>query len=259
MLKDPNKIMVAGDWHGDPSWAAKAIKHADANGANTILHVGDFGFWTPSERTYFYLLGINQMLTERGMVLFWVDGNHEDHSQLDECNVPGGIPTMFGDFDRIQHLPRGYRWDWWGLTFMALGGAHSVDRIVRREGVDWWPGEFLSPEQVEYASRPGNVDVIIAHDAPRGVDIPGIGTETKGQYFPEPDLILAGEHRAIVREIVDATDPALFIHGHYHVKYRADLLRPNATTTRVFGLDRDNSSLAENTMFLTPDNMGVET
>ncbi|PVA24402.1 hypothetical protein DDJ46_16000 [Mycobacteroides abscessus] len=252
VVTEPNKVMVAGDWHGNPYWAEQAIKYAKRSGADMIVHVGDYGFWTPSERTYAYLLGSNQLLEELDMRLIWVDGNHEDHSQLDECNIPGGKPTVFGDLDRIMHLPRGFRWEWWGMTWMALGGAHSVDRSWRREGHDWWPGEVLSGEQVEYASRPGGVDVIVAHDAPRGFAIPGIGS---GNEFPSEDLLAAESHRGLVREVVDATKPSLFFHGHYHVNYRARLEREGGTT-EIFGLDRDNSTIARNTMFLTREDLG---
>lgn len=251
MVIEPNKVMVAGDWHGNPYWAEQAIKYAKRNGVDTIVHVGDYGFWTPSERTYAYLLGSNQLLEELDMRLIWVDGNHEDHSQLDECNVPGGKPTVFGDLDRIMHLPRGFRWEWWGMTWMALGGAHSINRSELTEGYDWWPGEFLTDEQVEYASRPGGVDVLISHDAPTGADIPGIGANHQPKCAWTPgDLVLAEEHRRIVRGVVDATQPRVLIHGHYHVNYRAKLKREGGTT-EIFGLDRDNSTIARNTMFLT--------
>ncbi len=256
-VNDPTKVMVAGDWHGNPGWAAKAIRHAEDD-ADTIVHVGDFGFWTPSDRTHMYLSAVDQMLIERDMWLYWVDGNHEDHSQLDQWNKPQNAtgPNGFGDFERIWHLPRGLRWSWWGMTFMSLGGAHSINRSELKEGHNWWPGEFLTDDQVQYASRPGSVDVIISHDAPKGARIPGIGdNHTPTCAWTPGDLVMAEEHRRLVRDVVDATQPRVLIHGHYHVKYRDQFYRDGGFT-KVFGLDRDGSSLAANTMFLSPEGLG---
>lgn len=252
-VNEPKKVMVAGDWHGNPYWAEQTIKYAKRNGADAIVHVGDYGFWTPSDRTYAYLLGSNQLLEELEMFLFWARGNHEWQPGLEEANAPGATkPVVFGEFDRILFLPDGFRWNWWGMTWMALGGAHSVDRTWRTEGRDWWPNEVLNAEQVEYASRPGGVDVIVAHDAPRGHVIPGIGS---GSQFPPEDLLAAETHRGLIRDVVDATRPSLFFHGHYHVNYRAKLEREGGTT-EIFGLDRDNSTVTRNTVFLSREDLG---
>jgi len=124
---------------------------------------------------------------------------------------------------------------------MALGGAASVDRLGRVPGKSWWPEELLSTEDIEYASRPGKVDVIISHDVPTGVDIPGIGpglAPNMDSGFAFITLLESIEHRRKVRQVVDAVKPSMIIAGHYHIPYTRYL---DATHGKVLvhGLNAD--------------------
>lgn len=247
-MREPSKLMLAGDWHGNTMWAVKAIHHAKRNGADTILQLGDFGYWRDGiegldTRKYFRVM--HRTLEECGIDLYWIDGNHEDHSCIE--NTPGATALTLAGYRRITHLPRGFRWDWWGMTWMALGGAYSVDKPWRHEGVSWWPEESLTDEQIAYATRPGNVDVIVAHDAPFGVDIPGIGPAHKGGQFPIDQLVASEEHRRKVAHVVDAVSPTMFFHDHYHVRYQ-NWYGPHRMY--VAGLDCDGTTLDENTLFM---------
>ena len=154
----------------------------------------------------------------------------------------------------IFHLPRGLRWRWHGKTWMALGGAHSVDRPMRKPGVSWWPEERLTAADVSHAISGGPVDVIVAHDAPDGYEIPGLpgGFPPAELYqadlhrqprigLPQQGLVARAHlHRQLVGEVVDATAPTVLFHGHYHVRYTA-----YRGETRVVGLADDSGNLAD--------------
>lgn len=255
----PNKLMIAGDWHGNLPWAFKAIHYAKKLGADTILHVGDFGWWRSCDATWQYLSEVNKELHTCGIRLYWVDGNHEDHSFWNTFNVPGAQPLTINAYDRITHLPRGYRWDWWGDTWMALGGAYSVDRSFGVEGETWWHGEILNDAQIEYAKRPGKVDIIVSHDCPSGVDIPGIDPakdlwlriDGKARKVPQPELVRADLHRERLREVVNCVKPTELYHGHYHRAYNTlASIAPEGHYVNVTGLDRDESTMGKNTTFI---------
>ena len=81
----PRRIVVAGDWHGDQDWALHVIGHVPRllGGENNllILHLGDFGIW-PDTTGKDYLTGLSGALRRVGAQLWFVDGNHEDFSQL---------------------------------------------------------------------------------------------------------------------------------------------------------------------------------
>jgi hypothetical protein len=93
---------------------------------------------------------------------------------------------------------------------------------------------------VARAITPGPVDVIVAHDAPSGVEIPGLGGG-----WPPAELYVADLHRQKVSEVVDVTRPTLYFHGHYHVRYEAQ-----RGGTRVIGLADDGGRFTENVMVL---------
>ncbi|OYN81705.1 metallophosphoesterase family protein [Mycolicibacterium sphagni] len=259
-LRQPEKLMLAGDWHGNIPWALKAINFAKQRGADTILHVGDFGWWSVANpRTVQYLDVVSNELEHTNLEVVWLDGNHEDHSFWHQFNKPESLPMTLMSAPRITHLPRGFRWEWWGDTWMALGGAHSVDRSFAVEGESWWPGEWINDEQLKYAMRPGKVDIIVAHDAPSSVDIPGIkpdgpiylNIDGKVRRVPHTDLLAANDHRRRIQEVCDAVKPVEFYHGHYHRAYNALGRIAGGGYMNVRGLDKDETTMAKNTHFIT--------
>lgn len=213
---NPKRVAAVGDWHGNLPWAQNTIALVAEKDIQAIVHAGDFGYWVNSPATDRYLKGVSDMCVGSGVPLAFIDGNHEDHSRLAEYNIIGGEAVEL--YPMVWYLPRGYRWEWNGFTWMALGGAHSVDRQGRTPMLDWWPEECLTPEQVEYASRPGQVDVVVAHDCPEGVAIPGLAGG-----WPYSELVAAQQHRMLVRDVFDAVNPAMWVHGHYHVSYASKL------------------------------------
>ena len=56
-------------------------------------------------------------------------------------------------------------------TIFTMGGAESHDKIVRTEGLDWWPQELPSHYEESYALRTldkyeWDVDYVISHAQP---------------------------------------------------------------------------------------------
>ncbi|AYB70399.1 esterase [Mycobacterium phage Moostard] len=259
-IRSPDKLMLAGDWHGNLPWAFKALHYAKSEGADTILHLGDFGFWqTANPRTVQFLTEVDKELKALNINLLWVDGNHEDHAFWNTFNRPGAEPVTLSSCSNITHLPRGYRWEWWGDTWMALGGAHSINSHYCTPGEDWWPGEWIDDEQLEYAMRPGKVDIIVAHDAPTNADIPGI-VPGKAVYLhiggmkrrmTTGDMFKAQEHRERIQAVCDAVKPVEFYHGHYHKAYNTLARVKGGSYVNVRGLDKDETTMAANTHFIT--------
>lgn len=241
----PDKVAVAGDWHGNRNHARHAIKWARQQGATVLVHCGDFGYWRDIPDTADYLGVVHAALEEHDMILAWVDGNHEDFDRIAELHDPRAEHPFPGKVtDRIWHLPRGYRWQWHGKTWMSLGGASSVDRQHRMPYRDWWPGELLSHGDYVYATRPGPVHIMVCHDVPDGARVPAIERKTSN-WIPEEDLRLSQRHREIIRRVVDQVKPAMLFHGHYHCRY-SDLLERRDGRTLVLGLDMDGGPMRDN-------------
>lgn len=240
-MKQPEKLMLAGDWHGNTHWARHAIDYAAENECDTIVHLGDFGWWRDSTPTKHYLETVQGKLGRAGITLYWVDGNHEDHSRIWDLNTPAvGGPFRIGEhLPNILFLPRGLQWEWYGKTWMSVGGAVSVDKHLRTKDVDWWIEEELTDEQIEYCCR-SPVDVIVSHDCPSGVDIPVL--HAPGTW-PQWTLYDSGIHRGKLRQLFSEPGATRLFHGHYHSRYDAPLMDGVVT-----GLDRDNTHIKFNTL-----------
>jgi len=220
---EPRLIAMAGDWHGNLGFALGQVGRARDAGCELIVQCGDFGYWRPDPTTRKYLFRLERALAEARMWLLWVDGNHEDHDLLTSRPVDSdtGLRPIS---DHIAHLPRGHRWTWGEHTWLALGGAVSMDQQRRKAGVDWWAGESLTEADVERAAAGGPADVMVCHDAPAGPAIPD-----SREIQPSAEILAkAAQHREAIRTVLYATRPAALWHGHFHVRHTATISLPPA-------------------------------
>lgn len=234
MNPDVRRVMFAGDWHGNTDWAVHCIALAGLERVDAIVQLGDFGIW-PGVSGQRYLDVLEMALTVEGLTLYFLDGNHEDFPQLQAFPVGGdGLGVVR---PHIRHLPRGHRWSWANLSFLALGGATSLDRDIRLEGRDWWPAEAITAAQAERAMAGGHADIMLTHDAPHDVEIPGLSAG-----WSPTALRAADRHRQLLSTVVDVVDPEFLLHGHFHSFHKT--MRSNGTM--VIGLGTDGE--ARNTM-----------
>lgn len=243
---EPCRIVVAGDWHGNSRQASHVIRTAAkvlaGEPLRLVVHCGDFGVW-PGPHGAAYLEAVRRACDEHGVFVRFVDGNHEDFTQLEHLRVrerwdgreAGDWLGFPADPAPVAWIPRGYRWTWHGRTWLALGGAASVDRAVRTEGRDWWPQEEITGEQAAMVARDGPVDVMVTHDCPAGVV----------HSFPPPpsfwdvrDLARSDAHRERLQRVVDAVRPRWLMHGHLHRSYQLTASFSYGPC-EVTGLDRD--------------------
>ncbi|MCP9964555.1 metallophosphoesterase [Actinomadura madurae] len=229
---------AGGDWHGNAAWARSVIRRLPEllpdESPRIVLHAGDFGIW-PGPQGWAYLRGLDLDLARVGGVLWFVDGNHEDHPRLAELPDAGHQGGHGRVSDRIFHLRRGHRWTWHGRTWLALGGAVSLDRAVRAEGMSWWPEEEIAEEEARRAIAGGPADVMLTHDCPARV---------AHEFSPLPsfwdgeDLKRSDAHRELLQTVVDAVKPGHLFHGHLHRAYTRDVAMPHGQV-RVTGFDCD--------------------
>jgi len=224
---EPDRIVVAGDWHGRTTQAVAAIRTAAGLLADqsypVIVHCGDFGIW-PGAVGLAYLSAVSRELARTRGVLLFGDGNHEDFTRLDalaadadEGGWPLPEPVPVTGNRRVLWLRRGARWRWHGREWLALGGGVSLDKARRTEGRDWWPQEAITPRQEEAVSAAGPADVMVTHDCPAGVV----------HAFPPPpawwdlaDIARSDPHRERLQRIVDTVRPSYLMHGHLHIGYQ---------------------------------------
>jgi hypothetical protein len=229
----PRLVAIAGDWHGNHLWARHAISKMSgdlpATGPRLVIHVGDWGLW-PGKNSY--VSDVSQALDDYGMTMWMIDGNHDDHSQLAALHATEPGPVPLDDAQRIWHLPRGTRWDWHGVRWLAVGGAGSPDAPRRIPGVSWWPQEVITATEASIISAGGEADVLVAHDCPRAF-MPTL---------PGPpawwDLTLCHQSSDQLQFITDSVQPVTVFHGHLHMS-RNDVFNTTWGSVNVVGLDMD--------------------
>jgi len=245
-----DKVMIAGDWHSNRLWADYCIRQANVHGIDLILQLGDFGIWphhgkarpaklqlSKSTADLFpFAMVVEASATIGGVTVAVVPGNHEDYDQI------AAIPTTDQNdgWGQVQHfsdhlifLPRGYRFaiethdGVHQTSFIAVGGAPSIDFEWREEGTSWWPGEALTEADVKKITSAAKTlpgpDVFLSHDAPEPLTpkIQRIVNNPGG--WSEAGLLYADEGRERITRIFNAVKPKFLFHGHYHVQDSADL------------------------------------
>jgi hypothetical protein len=213
------RVLLAGDWHGNRDWAAACFEIAAGQGCPVILQLGDFGLWPGREDEWLDHLQARAEAT--GVGLAWIDGNHENHDALDRWRAGAGgrggdgLVPMRPD---VRWAPRGARWEWGTVRFGALGGAVSIDRFLRRPGVNWWPQEATAEADADRLGD-GPLDVLVTHAAPGAVTFPSLGPP-RPLRLPASILDDCREVRRVLDVAVARTDPRLVVFGHHHIRVR---------------------------------------
>lgn len=237
-----NLIGLLGDVHGRSGVVASMLKRFKKQGVSTIIQVGDFGFW-PGKAGILFIKDVSKALLDNNQNMIVIPGNHEDYRQINELSEDeDGWLTVT---PQIKVAPRGFRWTYEGVSFVALGGAPSVDRAWRianqRQAIYpfWWPEEDITAEDIEKTVSGGYADVMIAHDAPWGV--PQIEERIKDNPlgFEDEDLEYALEGRLKMLAAINGVSPKIFVHGHYHFPVDDSILTGDGQETRIFGLNAD--------------------
>ena len=105
----------------------------------------------------------------------FIDGNHENFEQLNSYGIDiwNGGKVHFIE-SGIIHLMRGQVFEIDATRFFTFGGAYSIDKMYRTEGVSWFSEEI--PNCKEYEEGWHNlekvdfqVDYILTHSGPREV------------------------------------------------------------------------------------------
>ncbi|MFZ2528462.1 MAG: metallophosphoesterase [Rhodococcus sp. (in: high G+C Gram-positive bacteria)] len=220
-------MAVAGDWHGSTSWARRALEQVAGHGVRTVLHVGDFGIWYGVPGRHF-LDTVTDICSALDLTIYITPGNHEHwptilSSTLEARDEFGSVMWIR---NRIAVLPRGHRFHLGDRSFVSLGGAPSIDFQTRFPGIDWWPDEMITPEDIAAVVAGGHADVMLAHDAP---DTPWQTGKVAAICASNPGgwPALARGYSAVGRTRLStaflAVRPEVYVHGHYHVADDIDL------------------------------------
>jgi Icc-related predicted phosphoesterase len=236
----PGRIIVSGDWHGNTNHAYAMIDRAVAAGVPRIFQVGDFGAWEHMHSGISFFNDVAYHAEQNGVTVYWLDGNHDKTSLVlklygDNRDDEGFLICR----KNLRYAPRGHRWTWNGVRFMALGGAYSVDkqwRIEREIATRspeslWFPEEEMNDNDLDtiLLTDSSPIDVLLTHDKPRASN-PGWNRKDYPECRPNQDRI---------QRAVTVLQPKLLIHGHLHYRYTDQIRSFGDSWTTVVGLDAD--------------------
>lgn len=248
-------IGLVGDLEGDRDWAVEVLRGLGERGdVEVACQLGDlrFGMGPQPEE---YLAAIESVCAEVGIRLLCVNGNHESWARLDALwteprrQDEDGTLLPIEVSEHVTLLPRGHRWELGGRSFVALGGAPSVNRLRLTEGVDWWPSEVVTEEHVAATVAGGYADVMLTHDSARPPYCTApVADVMAGNPHGWPDSILAEAEVGIDRitRAVLGVRPRLLAHGHFHVAGETAVRLPGAdhdTTIWSLGANQDPANV----------------
>jgi hypothetical protein len=206
------RVAVCGDWHGNYRWmdiVARSVRSL-APDVTTILQLGDW--WMDPDTT-------DEALDGTGIERIYVTlGNHEPWDQITPLfDAHPGCAVRVSKITWL--LPRPARLTIGGRSVLSLGGAASVDRAWRQEGVSWWPDEEITKEHVAAAVAGGPADLMLTHESPARTPVRAVREilRTNPMGFPDDALAVSAVSRDRVAEVWDAVHPELLAHGHLHV------------------------------------------
>lgn len=206
------RVAICGDWHGNQGWArvlSRALPYL-APDVTTMLHLGDW--WMPPD-------AVDEIFGETAISRFYVTlGNHEQWDEITPL-----LDRYPGEAIQVSNLtwllPRPARLTIGGRSVLSLGGASSVDRESRVEGLTWWPDEAVSDENVAAAVSGGPADLMLTHESPAGTPVRPVREilRTNPGWFTKAALEASAASRARISQVWDAVRPELLTHGHMHV------------------------------------------
>lgn len=166
------KIFVTGDTHRDIDIrklsSGDFIQQETLTKDDFVVILGDFGcVWSGEPEDSYWL----DWLENKNFTTLFVDGNHENFDRLYDYPIDkwngGKIRKIRSS---VFHLVRGQVFEIDKLKVFTMGGATSIDKEFREEGISWWAQELPSPEEYEEAEQNlykvnWNVDVVLTHTA----------------------------------------------------------------------------------------------
>ena len=200
---EAKSIMIVGDVHADFPRLNKLMNRQGY--PDVVIQVGDFGWWPHVHNTTFF--GGNKLFDQYGLrpkdtKIFWCEGNHDNHDDLQErVKEHGRVPIEVQE--NVFYCPRGSTIQINNLNYLFMGGAHSIDKIWRVPGLSWWAGENISEKDL--LSLPiQKVDVVISHTAP--------------SYFKlKTDYHDDDPNRKPLDYVFNMYQPKFWFFGHHHI------------------------------------------
>jgi len=187
------KVLLTGDIHNNFGALNKLINKKKPD---IVICCGDFGYWPDVD----WSEPLSNIKLQSAKKILWCDGNHENHWALRDRTTDELAPN-------IIYMPRGstYKLED-GRTILFMGGAYSIDKHMRKVGINWFPEETIS--QKDMMNLPDcKVDIFITHTCPE---------ELLVDLLPLNEWKTVEPSNLALSELWKIYKPALWFFGHWH-------------------------------------------
>ena len=225
-MKTLNKhkpIFYIGDHHGDWKqlfWFANRVKLENCY----LVSVGDSGIgFAPKPQQINDINSLNDKFEKLNIEFMSIRGNHDDPSYYSgDTKIALSHFELIEDYTVMEHDSK---------LFQFIGGATSIDRTMRKEGVSYWSGEGLNFNE----DKLQKVDVLITHTAPSWC-FPQRFNEMVYSWAREDAYLLEEltDERAVMDRIFSVCRPSLHLYGHFHSSRNEEI---NGCTHRLLGIN----------------------
>ena len=210
---------VTGDKHGKIEEVWRFIKRFGLNEGDNIIVCGDMGiFWNKDQKDADYSMKKYEEYCNC-VNLYWIDGNHENFDIINTWEKEEN--GLIKNSKHIFYIPRGtiMNLNIGGNTRSCLfmGGADSIDRMWRTEGISWWPQERITEDNIKDIK--GHFDYVFSHCCPYSIF-------NRNRAFL---CMHGGEIRDITHEselmlnkMCDTIDFNMWFFGHYHINWKIE-------------------------------------
>ena len=204
-MDDSKPIFYIGDHHGDWKQLFWFVNRAKLESCY-LISVGDSGIgFRPKNEQIENINELNKKFKKLDIIFMSIRGNHDDPSYFQgDDRICLDNFKLIEDYSVYEHNSK---------QIQFIGGATSIDRSMRREGVSYWSGESLNFQK----GRLQKVDTLVTHTAPSWCFPQGFN-EMVYSWAREDAYLLEEliDERAVMDEILKACDPSLHLYGHFH-------------------------------------------
>jgi len=172
ILRGDPMIYLTGDTHGRFERIAQFCDKMSTTKEDVLIILGDAGINFYCNRTD---QRKKEQLSKLPITLLCIHGNHERRPEslgiYGEQEWHGGIVYVEERYPNILFAKDGEVYDLNGKKTIVIGGAYSIDKARRIEGLSWWPDEQPSEaikERVEkkLEEMGWKVDIVLSHTTP---------------------------------------------------------------------------------------------
>lgn len=156
-------IYVTGDCHGMFDKIYFFADRMKLTEQDYVIVLGDMGlFWRHDKQDA--NSNIKYFEEHYNFNLYFIDGNHENFTLLNRLEEDENHMGYVSE--HIRHLKRGRTYEIDGKTILALGGADSIDKYRRTEGLSWWTDEQITNDDVARVNPDKHYDYVLSHCCP---------------------------------------------------------------------------------------------